>query len=206
MSGPRATDRTSRLDRSLKTHVLFLACVVGLSGCPQLLCDIGIADQCETYTVTYSANGADSGTVPVDGDEYQAGDEVVVRSNTGGLGRAGYSFVGWNTAPNDDGTSYSSGDSFRMEFVDVTLYAEWEEENDEDEDSDAAGITVDPTSGLVTTEAGGNATFTVVLNTQPVADVTIGLSSSDTGEGTVSPNSLTFTSGNWSSVQTVTVT
>ena len=65
---------------------------------------------------------------------------------------------------------------------------------------------MNPTGGLVTTEAGGNATFTVVLNTQPVADVTIGLSSSDTGEGTVSPNSLTFTSGNWSSVQTVTVT
>ena len=30
-------------------------------------------------------------------------------------------------------------------------------------DNDAAGITVTPTSGLVTTEAGGTATFTVVL-------------------------------------------
>ena len=42
-------------------------------------------------------------------------------------------------------------------------------------DNDAAGITVAPTSGLVTTEAGGTATFTVVLNTQPTADVTIAL-------------------------------
>ena len=41
-------------------------------------------------------------------------------------------------------------------------------------DDDAAGITVAPTSGLVTTEAGGAATFTVVLNAQPTADVTIG--------------------------------
>ena len=31
-------------------------------------------------------------------------------------------------------------------------------------DNDAAGITVTPTSGLTTTEAGGTATFTIVLN------------------------------------------
>ena len=52
-------------------------------------------------------------------------------------------------------------------------------------DNDSAGITVTPTAGLMTTEAGGTATFTVVLNTQPTADVTIALSSSDTTEGTV---------------------
>jgi hypothetical protein len=38
------------------------------------------------------------------------------------------------------------------------------------------------------------------------ANVTIGLSSSDTTEGTASPASLTFTTANWSSAQTVTVT
>ena len=63
-----------------------------------------------------------------------------------------------------------------------------------------------PTSGLTTTEAGGTATFTVVLTAQPTADVTIGLSSSDTTEGTVSPASLTFTGANWNTPQTVTVT
>ena len=73
-------------------------------------------------------------------------------------------------------------------------------------DNDTAGITVNPTSGLVTTEAGGTAQFTLVLNSQPSADVTIGLSSSDTTEGTVSPASLTFTSANWNTAQTVTVT
>ena len=41
-------------------------------------------------------------------------------------------------------------------------------------DNDAVGITVTPTSGLTTTEAGGTATFTVVLTTQPTANVTIG--------------------------------
>jgi hypothetical protein len=73
-------------------------------------------------------------------------------------------------------------------------------------DNDTAGITVTPTTGLITTELGGSATFTVVLTSQPVADVTIGLTSSDTGEGTVSPGTLTFTSANWSAARTVSVT
>ncbi len=73
-------------------------------------------------------------------------------------------------------------------------------------DNDTAGITVNPGSGLVTTEAGGNATFTVRLDTQPTADVNIALSSSDTSEGTVSPAGLTFTASNWSTPQTVTAT
>ncbi len=73
-------------------------------------------------------------------------------------------------------------------------------------DNETAGITVTPTLGLVTTEAGGTANFTIVLNTLPTADVTIGLSSSDTTEGTVLPASVTFTTGNWSTPQTVTVT
>ena len=57
-----------------------------------------------------------------------------------------------------------------------------------------------------TTEAGGTATFIVRLSKQPTADVNIGVSSSDTTEGTVSPASLTFTSVNWNTDQTVTVT
>ncbi|MFM8252760.1 MAG: beta strand repeat-containing protein, partial [Planctomycetota bacterium] len=74
------------------------------------------------------------------------------------------------------------------------------------DDQDTAGILVTPTSGLVTTESGGTATFTVVLQSQPTADVTIALSSSDLGEGTVTPTSVTFTAANWSVAQTVTVT
>jgi hypothetical protein len=71
---------------------------------------------------------------------------------------------------------------------------------------DVAGISVAPTSGLVTTEAAGKATFTIVLTSEPTASVTIGLSSSDLTEGTVSPASVIFTSANWSAAQTVTVT
>ncbi len=72
-------------------------------------------------------------------------------------------------------------------------------------DDDTAGFTLSTTS-ITTTELGGTGSFTVRLNSQPTANVSITLTSSNTAEGTVSPASLTFTSANWSSTQTVTVT
>ena len=74
-------------------------------------------------------------------------------------------------------------------------------------DNDTPGFTVSPTSGLVTTEAGGTATFTVRLNTVPTGPVTVQVSSSDTTEGTVSPTTLTFQPNATAlNPQTVTVT
>lgn len=75
-------------------------------------------------------------------------------------------------------------------------------------DDDTKGFTITPTSGLTTTEAGGTATFTVRLNSRPTAGVALGLSSSNTAEGTISPASVSFTTigTNWSTPQTVTVT
>ena len=73
-------------------------------------------------------------------------------------------------------------------------------------DNDTARVTLTPPSGSETTEAGGTVTIGVMLITQPTADVTITPASSDTGEGTVSPETLTFTSGNWNTPQQVTVT
>lgn len=68
------------------------------------------------------------------------------------------------------------------------------------------GIVVSPTSGLITTEDGGTASFSVVLTLAPTADVTVNISSSDTTEGTVSVASLLFTTANWNVAQNVTVT
>lgn len=73
-------------------------------------------------------------------------------------------------------------------------------------DDESAGVTVTAESNLETTEDGTTARFTIELNSQPAADVTIELSSSDTTEGTVAPASVTFTPGNWSSPQEVIVT
>jgi hypothetical protein len=68
------------------------------------------------------------------------------------------------------------------------------------------GITVNPTAGLVTSESGGTANFTVVLTSQPSNNVTIGLASSDLTEGTLSVDNVTFTNGNWNTPQDITVT
>jgi len=73
------------------------------------------------------------------------------------------------------------------------------------QDNDTAGITVSLISGD-TSEAGATATFTMKLNSEPTADVMIGLTSDDTTEGTVLPDTLTFTSINWDTPQEITVT
>jgi hypothetical protein len=73
-------------------------------------------------------------------------------------------------------------------------------------DDDQAAVVVTPVNGLVTTEIGGTAGFTVVLTSQPTQDVVITLGSSNTDQGTVSPAQLTFTPATWSIAQTVLVT
>ena len=73
-------------------------------------------------------------------------------------------------------------------------------------DDDTKGITVGVSGTATTTEAGGTASFTVVLDTEPTDDVSIGITSSDNTEGAVSTATLTFTNQNWSTAQPVTVT
>jgi hypothetical protein len=68
------------------------------------------------------------------------------------------------------------------------------------------GVRIEPHTELVTSETGATATFTAVLTVQPTANVMLSFTSTDTGEGTVSPSSATFTTGNWDTPQTITVT
>jgi alpha-tubulin suppressor-like RCC1 family protein len=72
-------------------------------------------------------------------------------------------------------------------------------------DDDTAGITVSPESGLITTESGTAASFTVVFRSEPLSDVTIGFESSDTSEGTVTPPNIVFTANDWSTPQSITI-
>jgi hypothetical protein len=62
-----------------------------------------------------------------------------------------------------------------------------------------------PTLGY-TLKNGATDSFTVKLSMQPSALVTIPISISNTSQALVSPSSLTFTSNNWNSPQTVTMT
>jgi len=78
-----------------------------------------------TYTVTYAGNGNTAGAVPSDSTEYEKGASVTVLGNTGNLVREDYTFAGWNTQANGEGTSYAEGATFAMGTANVTLYAQW---------------------------------------------------------------------------------
>lgn len=73
-------------------------------------------------------------------------------------------------------------------------------------DDESPGFTITPASGLVTTEAGGTARFTIVLVSAPKATVTVPLATSDATEGVPTPTSVTFTTTDWNTPKTVTVT
>lgn len=83
----------------------------------------------QTFSVLYDGNGSDSGTVPADGGEYADGANVTVLGNTGSLEKAGYTFAGWNTESNGNGTNYIANQTFAMGAADVTLYAKWTAES-----------------------------------------------------------------------------
>jgi predicted outer membrane repeat protein len=71
-------------------------------------------------------------------------------------------------------------------------------------DNDTADVSVSKSS--LTVSEDGSDTYTVVLDSQPTAEVMISVASSDESEATAEPASLTFTTGDWDTAQTVTVT
>ena len=79
----------------------------------------------ETYSVSYNANGGDSGSVPVDNTAYIEGDTVSVPDSL--PTRDGFSFIAWNTAADGSGADFSPGDSLSIGTTDITLYARWNE-------------------------------------------------------------------------------
>ena len=78
-----------------------------------------------TYAVTYNANGATGGTVPVDSNSYQSGVTATVLGNSGILVNGVLTFSGWNTLANGTGTTYSAQSALVLGTTSVTLYAIW---------------------------------------------------------------------------------
>ncbi|HJM99583.1 MAG TPA: hypothetical protein QF850_04940, partial [Acidimicrobiales bacterium] len=96
----------------------------------------------------------------------------------------------------DDANSDDDFDSVDDQTVSVTTT-----------DDDVAGFTIVESDGSTeVAESGTTDTFTIVLDAQPTIDVVLTITSDDTGEATVNPSSITFTSANWDTPQTVTVT
>ena len=74
-------------------------------------------------------------------------------------------------------------------------------------DDDTRGVTVSKTAlALDESGTGSSASYDVVLASEPTATVTVAVASDNENAATVSPQSLTFTTADWSTAQEVTVT
>jgi uncharacterized repeat protein (TIGR02543 family) len=74
-----------------------------------------------SYSLAYDVNGGTGSTPTTQTANYLSSVTVATPSLT----RAGWSFVGWNTAANGTGTQFAPGGSFTFGAASVTLYAEW---------------------------------------------------------------------------------
>jgi uncharacterized repeat protein (TIGR02543 family) len=85
-------------------------------------CDIG-AYELQFFAVTYNANGATGGSVPVNQTKTY-GVDLTLATNSGSLVKTNYTFNGWNTLANGTGTHYAIGGTYAANSA-ATLYAEW---------------------------------------------------------------------------------
>lgn len=97
-----------------------------------------------TYTVTYNANGGSG--APAAQTKYSS---TALTLSTVIPTYSGYTFTGWNTNLNGNGTSYAAGAVYTVDN-DVTLYAQWKQNDPTHTHIYTAAKTVAPTC----TEAG----------------------------------------------------
>lgn len=151
-------------------------------------------DTTEALTVTYTI-----GDTATNGTDYNAVIETVTIP-------AGQSSTTVTITPIDDAIVEGS-EAVSLTLTDTALYdLGVSNATVTIADNDTAGVIIAPIADLVTTEAGGTATFTVRLNSQPTQAVTINLSSSNLAEGSISTPALIFDTRNWAQPQTVVVT
>ena len=153
--------------------------VSGHSGTGAALSGMTLTSNVLTFT---TANWATAQTVTVTGTD----DSTAEANETVTLAHA--------VASTDD----SAYDALEDVLVTVTV-----------EDNDSVGVMIDPTELTVT--EGSSKSYAVKLTSQPAGDVTVTVSGhSGTGAAlsgmTLTSNVLTFTTANWSTAQTVTVT
>jgi len=77
------------------------------------------------YSVTYNANGATGGSVPLNSSTYTMGSSVPIAGNTGTLVRTGYSFIGWGLSSTDTVNLYVSGNTFTAGTNNIAFWARW---------------------------------------------------------------------------------
>jgi uncharacterized repeat protein (TIGR02543 family) len=107
--------------------------------------------------------------------------------------RPGYSFVGWDTKANGNGTVYVAGETFTMGSSNVTLYAKWT--------ADVTPPTINSTNPVrdftgVALDASITATFSEAMNGSTITSTSFTLMNGSTSTpvtGTVSYDAGTMT-------------
>ncbi|MCX6456266.1 MAG: InlB B-repeat-containing protein [Actinobacteria bacterium] len=78
-----------------------------------------------TYSITYDSNSATAGTVPTSQSYTTGGSALTLASNSGTLARTGYTFSGWNSAADGNGTTYTVSQTNVTITANKTFYAAW---------------------------------------------------------------------------------
>ncbi len=79
------------------------------------------------YTVIYHGTDSESGTVPVDSNQYEAGDPLTILGNEGNLTRGGYTFEGWASTSGNTTVEYATNSSISMGSQNIFLFPVWSE-------------------------------------------------------------------------------
>jgi uncharacterized repeat protein (TIGR02543 family) len=77
------------------------------------------------YTVTYATTDSTGGSAPTDSSNYNIGNNVVIKGNSGSLARTGYTFTGWTASSDGSGTLLNSGSTFTTSTSNMTFYPKW---------------------------------------------------------------------------------
>ena len=91
-------------------------------------------------------------------------------------------------------THTASGGDYAGETADLSVTVD---------DDETVGIVLNPTS--LTPSEGGSESYTVALSSEPTASVTVAVTGASGTDLTLTQSSLTFTTSNWGTAQTVTV-
>jgi uncharacterized repeat protein (TIGR02543 family) len=88
--------------------------------------NVNYADTDYWANITYNANTADAGEAPAV-QHFIGGTANTLATNSGNLTKEGYSFAGWNTQADGNGTTtYAAGATATLPAGNHTLYAKWE--------------------------------------------------------------------------------
>ena len=190
-----------------------LAVTVTDDGDPQVTVSFGVGaytvseGETQSVTVTLSADPERTVVIPIthtpqsgaDSPADYSGMPPSVTFNTGDMSKT-FTFTAAQDEVDDDGERVLLGFGTLPPAVSLGTTTQATVSITDD---DGAGVSVSESS--LTIAEGSSGTYTIVLDSQPTADVTVTINDPSNTDVTAEPASLTFSSTDWSSPKTVTV-